>query len=242
MSQKNLINNTIVIVPCYNADKTIEKVINQILGTGFDNIIIGDDCSQDLTINIVQNKFPKVKIIKNSKRSGYGSNQKMLFKYAIENNYKYIVMIHGDNQYTPKLIPSLINMIYFSKFDLVFGSRILGGNAIKGGMPIYKYIANRALTFIQNIATQYKLSEYHSGLRAFNVKSLMQIKFNNYSNNFIFDNQLMLGFMELNFKIGEISCETIYTHESSSINLKSSIYYGLGVLKETILFIFKKFK
>lgn len=239
-SYQKVKEKTLIVVPAFNAAKSIEKVLDEILMTGFNNIIVGDDCSSDETMKIVKSKYPMIKIIKHSVNLGYGGNQKYLYNYSIENQFDFLVMIHGDLQYTPRLIPSLVSMMYYANYDFVFGSRITGGLAIKGGMPLYKYIFNRFLTFFQNIITGKKLSEYHSGLRGFKIDRLKNIEFNNFSNNFIFDNQIILAIIREKYSIGEISCETIYDHNSSSISFKNSIIYGLGIILESIKFLFKK--
>lgn len=231
---------TLVIVPCYNAEKTIKDVIIGIKKSGFSNIVIGDDCSTDNTIEIINNEFPNTPLIKQDLNLGYGGNQKALYNYAINHNFKYVIMIHGDNQYTPFLVPVLFSMLKYGKYDFVFGSRITGGNAIKGGMPLYKYISNRLLTLLQNFATNYKLSEYHSGLRGYKCSALESICYTNYSDDFIFDNQVILGVIKKKMRIGEVSCETIYNHQSSSIGFKKSIIYGFRVLLETFKYLMSR--
>lgn len=236
---KDLSKDTLVVVPAYNAHNTILKVIEQIIQSGFQNIIISDDCSAISILPIVSSFKNQIIFIEQPKNLGYGGNQKFLYEYALKNHYKYIVMIHGDLQYTPALIPSLVTMLKYAKYDFVFGSRILGGNTIKNGMPIIKYIANRSLTLFQNIMTGYKLSEYHSGLRAYNVNILKNINFNCFSNNFLFDNQMLLEIIKNKYKIGEVSCVTKYDTNSSSISYKQSTIYALGVIMLTFKQFFK---
>ena len=231
---------TLIIVPAYNAAKSIENVIDEILVTGFYNIVVGDDCSIDGTAEIIKKKYPKIKVIQQSKNLGYGGNQKSLYNYAIDSGFDFIVMIHGDLQYTPRLIPSLASMMFYAKYDFVFGSRITGGNAISGGMPFYKYLSNRLLTFFQNIVTGRKLSEYHSGLRGFRVHKIKRIAYTDFSDDFIFDNQIILAVIKSKFSIGEISCETVYNHNSSSISFIKSVIYGIGVISESIKFLFSR--
>ena len=182
----------------------------------------------------------EVKLIKQPINLGYGGNQKFLYDYAINSNFKYVIMIHGDLQYTPSLIPSMITMLSFAKYDFVFGSRILGGNCIKKGMPFSRFIANRILTLFQNVMTGYKLSEYHSGLRAYNIETLKKIKYSSFSNNFLFDNQIILGIIDKKLSIGEVSCTTRYDTNSSSISYYQSAIYALGVIKITLINFFKK--
>lgn len=234
-----LIERTLIIVPCYNAEKTIQRTIKEILKTGFTNIVIGDDSSNDNTVEICKLKFPNLPIIVQKENLGYGGNQKVLYEYGIKSGFEYIIMIHGDYQYTPKLIPTIASMLHFSDYDFVFGSRILGGKALKGGMPFYKYIANRILTLFQNLITGYKLSEYHSGLRGFKTAFLKKVDYNSFSNKFIFDNQIILSVIENKGNIGEVSCITKYDQNSSSINFSDSIKYGSGVIRETLVFIKK---
>ena len=236
---EELNNNTLVVVPCYNARKTITDVIFQIHSVGYSNILISDDySSKPISKDLIHGD--NTILISQKNNLGYGGNQKYLYNYAIEHNFKYVVMIHGDLQYTPKLIPSLISMLHFAKYDFVFGSRILGGNALKNGMPIIRYIANRFLTFFQNLLTGYKLSEYHSGLRAYKVNSLKKLNFKAYSNNFLFDNEMILGFIKGKQRIGEVSCITRYDTNSSSINYYQSTIYAIGVIKKTIVHLFNK--
>jgi glycosyltransferase involved in cell wall biosynthesis len=234
----NLSKSTLVVVPAYNAIKTIEIVIEEILQNGFENILISDDCSQQTMPQTIRIERGNVKLIRQSENLGYGGNQKFLYNYAKEEGFKYVVMIHGDLQYTPNLIPSLVAMLNNAKYDFVFGSRILGGDAIKNGMPIIKYIANRGLTLFQNILTGYKLSEYHSGLRAYNSKVFDRIDFNSFSNSFLFDNQMLLALIRKKSRIGEISCITKYDTNSSSISYKESVIYALGVIRLTFYHLF----
>jgi glycosyltransferase involved in cell wall biosynthesis len=233
-------HETIVVIPAYNAHKTIKNVIEETLNIGFQNIIISDDCSTDKIPDLSQYLSEKVVFVKQSKNLGYGGNQKFLYNYALKNKFKFIIMIHGDLQYTPSLIPSMITMLKFAKYDFVFGSRILGGNSIKKGMPLSKFIANRLLTFFQNILTGYKLSEYHSGLRAYSSNTLNKVEYKNFSNNFLFDNQMLVGIIDQKLSIGEVSCITRYDTNSSSINYKQSTIYALGVIKITLLHFSKK--
>lgn len=236
---KKLSDETLVVVPAYNAENTIIQVINQIIQNGFKNVIISDDCSNSSILPIISELKNKIIFIEQEVNLGYGGNQKFLYNYALKNNFKYVVMIHGDLQYTPTLIPSLVTMLKHAKYDFVFGSRILGGNAIKNGMPIIKYLANRSLTLFQNIMTGYKLSEYHSGLRAYNLETLKSIKFNDFSNNFLFDNQMLLAIIRKKYKIGEVSCITKYDTNSSSISYKESTIYAIGVINLTIKHFFR---
>lgn len=232
---------TIVVIPAYNAQNTIKEVIEETLNTGFQNIIISDDCSTNDLPDLSKYLSENVILIKQSKNLGYGGNQKFLYDYALRNNFKFIIMIHGDLQYTPCLIPSMITLLKFAKYDFVFGSRILGGNCVKKGMPLTKFIANRLLTFFQNILTGYKLSEYHSGLRAYSSETLCKADYKKFSNNFLFDNQMIIEIINQKLSIGEVSCTTRYDTNSSSINYKQSTIYALGVIKITLFHFLKKF-
>ena len=236
-----LIKETLVIVPCYNAKKTIIQTLDEILKTGFNEVLISDDFSSDGTYHIVKSKYPNIRIINQKYNLGYGGNQKFLYEYAINHNYKYVIMIHGDFQYTPKLIPSMIYMLSSAEYDFVFGSRILGGDAIKNGMPIIKYFANRVLTLFQNLCTGYKLSEYHSGLRAFKVSAIKEINLRKLSDDFFFDNQIIIELMKRGLNIGEVSCTTKYDTNSSSISYKDSVLYGINVIGLSFVFIVFRF-
>lgn len=229
---------TLIVVPCYNALETIEHTLEDILATGFHNVIVSDDHSKDDIATIV-GKFP-VTFVSQDINLGYGGNQKFLYDYAVKNNFRYIVMVHGDFQYTPRLIPSMVSLMAYANYDFVFGSRILGGDAIKNGMPVLKYIANRALTLMQNIITGYKLSEYHSGLRGYKIKTLKEVDFGSFSNNFLFDNQMLLSIIKNKRLIGEVSCTTKYDVHSSSIGYSQSIIYALGVIKLSINHFFSR--
>lgn len=235
-----LIDDTLIVVPSYNAENTIRETIEEILSTGYRNIIVSDDNSWDKTSDIVRMSFPEIKIIFQEQNLGYGGNQKFLYNYALSNGFRYVIMIHGDFQYTPRLIPAIASMLHFAQYDFVFGSRILGGSALKGGMPILKYVSNRFLTFFQNILTGYKLSEYHSGLRGFKLSVLKEVNFNSFSNNFIFDNQMILSIIKSKKLIGEVSCTTKYETNSSSISYKDSTIYALKVIYLTIGFLFRR--
>ena len=189
-----------MVIPAYNAHLTIIDVIEETLKTGFLNIVISDDCSPIEMPDLSDYLSENIVLIKQPTNLGYGGNQKFLYNYALEKKIKFIVMIHGDLQYSPTLIPSMITMLKFAKYDFVIGSRILGGNCVKKGMPLSKYIANRGLTLIQNILTGYKLSEYHTGLRAYSSNTLRKIDYDKFSNNFIFDNQMIVEIIRFRYK------------------------------------------
>ncbi len=230
-----MLNNKkiIVVLPSYNAEKTITQTYNEIPFDIVDDIIFVDDASSDNSVKIAKQLEIK-HIIEHKKNTGYGGNQKSCYNKALELNADIVIMLHPDYQYTPLLIPSMANLISSGLYHVVLGSRILGKGAIKGGMPKYKYVANRFLTLFQNILIDQKLSEYHTGYRAFSKEVLQKINYNINSNDFVFDNQMLSQIIYSGYEIAEISCPTKYFDEASSINLKRSIKYGLGVLTTSI--------
>lgn len=230
-----MLNNKkiIVVLPAYNAEKTLERTYHEIPFDLVDEVILVDDSSLDNTIEIAT-KLNISHIIQHDKNRGYGGNQKTCYNKALELNADIVVMLHPDYQYTPKLITAMCSIIANEVYPVVFGSRILGKGALKGGMPLYKYIANRILTLVQNILINQKLSEYHTGFRAYSKDVLEKVNYNNFSEDFIFDNQMAVEIFKKGFEIGEITCPTKYFPEASSINFKRSVKYGLGVLWESI--------
>lgn len=231
----------IVILPAYNASKTLEKTYNEIPRNIVDEIILTDDFSTDNTVEIA-NRLGINHIIKHDKNLGYGANQKTCYTKALALDADIIIMLHPDYQYNPKLIPTMADLIANNVYSVVLGSRILGKNAVSGGMPVYKYISNRVLTFIQNLCLVQKLSEYHTGYRAFNAEILKTISFQDNSNDFIFDNQLLAQICHKGILIGEISCPAKYEKDSSSINFIRSSIYGLGVLRVSLMYVLQSFK
>jgi glycosyltransferase involved in cell wall biosynthesis len=229
----------VIVLPAYNASKTLETTINDIPRDIVDDIILVDDQSTDNTLQIAKDIGIK-HIIVHEKNKGYGGNQKTCYQKALALNADIIIMLHPDYQYTPKLIHSMAYLIANDVYPVVIGSRILGKGALKGGMPIYKYIANRFLTLVQNIIINQKLSEYHTGYRAFSRDVLLQIPFEKNSDNFIFDNQMLCQIFNKGFDIAEITCPTKYTAESSSIKFKNSVIYGFGVLKTSLQYAFHR--
>lgn len=219
----------IVVLPAYNAEKTLVKTLNEIPLEIVDEIILVDDNSSDETVKIAE-EYGLKNIIKHDKNMGYGANQKTCYNKALELNGDIIIMLHPDYQYTPKLIEAISYIIANDVYPVVLGSRILGKGALKGGMPFYKYFFNRILTLLQNIIINQKLSEYHSGYRAYSSKVLKEIKYDVNSDDFVFDNQVLNQIFMKDFEIGEITCPTKYFKESSSINLRRSIIYGIGCL------------
>lgn len=223
-----------VVMPAYNAAATLEQTYKEVPQDLVDELILCDDASKDNTVELA-NKLGINHIISHRTNKGYGGNQKSLYNKALEINADIIIMLHPDYQYTPKLIPSMVNIIGEGLYPVVLGSRILGKGALQGGMPLYKYIANRFLTFTQNMLVSYKLSEYHTGYRAFDAKVLRTIKFNDNSDDFVFDNEMLSQIIYAGFDIAEVTCPTKYFDEASSINLSRSIKYGLGVLRVSLV-------
>lgn len=218
-----------VVLPAYNAALTIEKTYNEIPFDIVDHVILVDDCSRDNTVEVARNIGIK-HIIQHQNNTGYGGNQKSCYNKALELNSDIVVMLHPDYQYTPKLLHSMSYLIANGVYEVVLGSRILGKGALKGGMPVYKYIANRFLTLFQNILMSQKLSEYHTGYRAFSANVLRKVNYNINSDDFVFDNQMLAQIFYAGFEIAEITCPTKYFEEASSINFRRSARYGLGVL------------
>ncbi len=228
-----------VVLPAYNASKTLEQTYKEIPMDIVDEIILVDDYSMDDTSEVAKKLGIKYVLRHNANR-GYGANQKTCYHKALELDCDIIVMLHPDYQYTPKLIKSMCYIISNGVYPVVIASRILGKGALKGGMPKYKYIANRFLTFVQNLLMNQKLSEYHTGYRAFDKKIFQKINIDNNSDDFVFDNQMIAQIFMAGFEIAEITCPTLYFKEASSINLKRSIKYGFGVLKTSFLYFFAK--
>lgn len=218
-----------VVMPAYNAETTLEQTFKEIPLNIVDNVILVDDMSSDNTVKKA-NELGIKHVIRHDKNKGYGGNQKTCYDYALKLNSDIIIMLHPDYQYTPKLIESMAYVIANGVYPIVFGSRILGKGALKGGMPLYKYICNRFLTFTQNILMNNKLSEYHTGYRAFSASVLKDVNYHLCSNNFVFDNQIIAQIFDKGYDIAEITCPTKYFKEASSIKLMPSIQYGIGVL------------
>jgi glycosyltransferase involved in cell wall biosynthesis len=220
----------IVVMPAYKAEGTLRMTYNEVMSTGVvDVVILVDDASPDGTAALAKT-LPKTTVIVHEQNKGYGGNQKTCYRAALDAGADVVVMVHPDYQYTPLLIPAMASMITSGIYDCVIGSRILGGGALKGGMPWWKYIANRALTYIENVMTGAKLSEYHSGYRAFSRTLLERLPFEENSDDFLFDNQMLAQIIWCGYTVAEITCPTKYFKEASSINLKRSIVYGLGCL------------
>lgn len=228
-----------IVLPAYNAEKTLEKTYNEIPFDIVDEVILTDDKSSDDTVNEALRIGIK-HIIQHEKNSGYGANQKSCYNKALELGADIVVMLHPDYQYTPKLIEPMCYVIANEVYPVVIGSRILGKGALKGGMPKYKYVANRFLTLFQNILMNQKLSEYHSGYRAFSREVLESINYNINSDDFVFDNQMLAQILYARYEIAELTCPTKYFEEASSINFRRSSKYGLGVLSTSIKYSLNK--
>ncbi len=224
----------VVVLPAYNASRTLAKTYAEIPHDLVDEIILCDDASRDNTVETAL-ALGIEHIIRHEENRGYGGNQKSLYRKALEIEGDIVIMLHPDYQYTPLLIPSMVNIIGENLYPVVLGSRILGKGALRGGMPVYKYYANRFLTLFQNWMVSYKLSEYHTGYRAFSSEVLRSIPFDDNSDDFIFDNEMLSQIIYAGFPIAEVTCPTKYFEEASSINLTRSIKYGLGVLRVSIL-------
>lgn len=230
----------IVVLPAYNAAKTLEKTYRDIDLEVVDEVILVDDASKDNTVAIA--KGLGIHVISHDRNKGYGGNQKSCYKQALKMGADIVIMLHPDYQYNPKLIPSMAYLIANDVFQVVLGSRILGDRAMINGMPVYKYIFNRFLTLSQNFIIWEKLSEYHTGYRAFSREVLQKVNFEANSDDFIFDNQMLTQIFYCGYEIGEISCPAKYFEEASSINFSRSLKYGLGVLGNSILFRLNKWK
>lgn len=230
-----------IVLPAYNAASTLEKTYLEIPFDIIDEVILVDDASKDNTSDVAL-KLGIKHIIRHEKNKGYGGNQKSCYARALELNMDIIIMLHPDYQYTPKLIHSISGIIAYDVYPVVLASRILGNGALKGGMPLYKYFANRILTLSQNILMGQKLSEYHSGYRAFSKEIFERINIEKNSDDFVFDNQMLGQIFFAGYEIGEITCPTKYFDEASSINFKRSVQYGLGVVGVSIKYRLAKWK
>jgi len=229
----------IVVLPAYNAALTLEKTYREIPFDLVDEVILCDDASKDNTSQLAK-EIGIQHVITHEQNKGYGGNQKSLYNKALELGGDIVIMLHPDYQYTPKLIPAMVNIIGDELYPVVLGSRILGKGALKGGMPLYKFIANRFLTLTQNFLVNYKLSEYHTGYRAFSGEVLRGINFNANDDDFVFDNEMLSQIIYAGFEIAEVTCPTKYFEEASSINFRRSAKYGLGVLRVSLVHFFNK--
>lgn len=232
----------VVVMPAYNAAQTLRSTYAEVMEQDIvDLVIVVDDGSEDETVAIAKT-FPDAIVHVHPQNRGYGANQKTCYRLALEQGGDIIIMVHPDYQYTPKLIPAMVSMIGNGVYSCVLGSRILGGYALKGGMPIWKYVANRFLTLAENILMGAKLSEYHTGYRAYSRRLLRELAFEANSDDFVFDNQILAQILWFGHTIAEVSCPTKYFAEASSINLPRSIKYGFGCLKTAMSFRLAKMK
>jgi glycosyltransferase involved in cell wall biosynthesis len=231
----------VVVLPAYNAEKTLEKTYREIPFDIVDDVILVNDASKDNTVEVAT-RIGIRHIITHPQNRGYGGNQKSCYNKALELNADIVIMLHPDYQYTPLLIPAMSSIIANGLYPVVFGSRILGKGALRGGMPMYKYIANRALTLTQNILLGQKLSEYHTGYRSFSGEVLRKVNYEANNDDFIFDNEMIAQIFDAGFEIGEVTCPTKYFDEASSINFTRSMKYGFGVLGVSFSYFLKRLK
>lgn len=232
----------IVVMPAYQAEVTLKKTYDEVMMHGMvDQVIVVDDNSNDRTVEVATT-LPGTLVHRHGKNTGYGGNQKSCYKLALQEGGDIVIMVHPDYQYTPKLIPAMVSMIGSGLYHCVLGSRILGGYALKGGMPLWRYVSNRFLTLAENILMSAKLSEYHTGYRAFSRELLLKIPFERNSDDFVFDNQMLAQILWLDYTIAEVSCPTNYFEEASSINFARSVRYGLGCLHTALLFRLARMK
>ncbi len=226
----------VVVMPAYNAAKTLVQTFDEVMAQGVvDRVIVVDDASRDETTAIAK-KLPNTVVFTHEKNLGYGGNQKSCYRLALQEGADIVIMVHPDYQYTPKLIPAMASMIASGLYPCVLGSRILGNCALRGGMPLWKYVANRALTLAENLLLGAKLSEYHTGYRAFSREILQRLPLAANSNDFVFDNQMLAQVLWFRYTIAEVSCPTLYFAEASSINFRRSVQYGFGCLGTALAF------
>ncbi|MDF1663184.1 MAG: glycosyltransferase family 2 protein [Planctomycetota bacterium] len=232
----------VVVMPAYNAEKTLKQTYDEVMAQGMvDTVVVVDDASSDETAKLAKS-LPNTRVHVHEKNSGYGANQKSCYRIALEEGADIVVMVHPDYQYTPLLIPSMVNLIASDLYHCVLASRIIGGHALKGGMPWWRYIANRCLTLYGNIFMGSKLSEFHTGYRAFSKELLEKLDLEPNSDDFVFDNQMLAQVLWHNYLIGEVSCPTKYFDDASSINFRRSCIYGFGCLWTATLFRFNRLR
>lgn len=230
----------VVVMPAYNAAQTLKKTFDGVMAQGIvDLVVVVDDASRDDTVSIAET-LPNTRVYRHQENLGYGANQKTCYRLALEAQGDIIIMVHPDYQYTPDLIPAMASLIGNGLYSCVLGSRILGGYALKGGMPVWKYIANRFLTAAENLFLGAKLSEYHTGYRAFSRKLLEKLPLHENSDDFVFDNQMLAQIIWFGFMVAEVSCPTKYFPEASSINFQRSLKYGFGCLHTGVTFFLAK--
>lgn len=228
----------VVIMPAYNAEQTLLRTYEEVPHDLVDEVILTDDFSSDRTVEIARRL--DLTLIEHDENRGYGGNQKTCYQAALDAGADIVIMLHPDYQYTPKLIPAMAHLVACGEYDVVLGSRILTKGALAGGMPLYKYISNRFLTFVQNLLVRHKLSEYHTGYRAFRRRVLEDLPLAENSDDFVFDNQILAQAIFFGYRIGEISCPARYEPDSSSIDFRRSLIYGLGVLWTSVQFVLQR--
>ena len=228
----------VLVMPAYNAAKTVRKTYEEIPHNIVDDVLLVDDASSDDTVAVAESLG--IRTITHAQNTGYGGNQKTCYKAALDLAADIVIMLHPDYQYTPRLVEAMVSPIARGVFDCMLGSRILSNGALMGGMPFYKYASNRALTFLENLLAGEKLSEYHTGYRAYSRQVLEAIDFHRNSDNFIFDNQFLAQILYAGFRVGEITCPTRYAADSSSISFRNSVRYGLGVLNVSLAFFLQR--
>ncbi len=230
----------VVVMPAYNAEKTLRQTYAEIPLEYVDEVILVDDGSSDRTVEVARSL--NVKTLVHPDNRGYGANQKTCYTEALRHGADVVVMLHPDYQYTPKLLVAMASLVAVGQYDVVLGSRVLCEGALRGGMPFYKYVANRVLTVVQNLLLSKKLSEYHTGYRAFSRQVLQTLPLNENSNDFVFDNQMLAQAAYFGLRIGEVSCPTKYFEDASSINFRRSVTYGFGVLRTSLAYRLHKWK
>lgn len=228
----------VVVLPAYNAEKTLRRTVEEIPRDIVDDLILVDDASEDLTVRIARDLG--LPIVVHEANLGYGANQKSCYREALQRGADVVIMLHPDYQYTPKLLPAMASLVAIGQYDVVIGSRIVSESALRGGMPLYKYLANRILTLVQNLLLARKLSEYHTGYRAFSREVLESLPLEENSDDFVFDNQMISQAIYFGYRIGEVSCPARYFPEASSIDFARSVVYGLGVLRTSVKFRLNK--
>jgi glycosyltransferase involved in cell wall biosynthesis len=228
----------IVIMPAYNAEKTLRPTYEELPHEYVDEVILVDDASKDETTRVA--KELGIRTVIHPENKGYGGNQKTCYREALRHGADIVVMVHPDYQYSPRLVAAMASMIASGHYDVILGSRILGGTALKGGMPLYKYVANRLLTLAENLALGVKLSEYHTGFRAFTREVLEKLPLGENSDDFVFDSEMLVQAVYFGFRIGELSCPTRYFEEASSINFRRSVKYGFGVITSIMKYLLEK--
>jgi len=228
----------VVVMPAYNAERTLRQTYEELPHEYVDEVILVDDASRDSTVEVARSLG--INTIVHSENLGYGGNQKTCYREALRLGAEIVVMIHPDYQYSPKLVTAMASMVASGHYDVVLGSRILMGETLKGGMPVYKYVANRFLTLVENILLGVKLSEYHTGFRAFGRNVLTALPLERNSDDFVFDNEMLVQAVYFGFRIGEVSCPTKYFEDASSINFSRSVTYGIGVLSTALRYCLQK--